>query len=172
MAKIYYLHTGDFIPKYVGSTTQSLQTRKENHSSDFRNNSPKTDWIQQLKNNGGALHICLIESCDKVQRYSRENYWIEHFKSEGVELLNITNAITSSDKQKQIAKEVMVKRMQNPLMKEKVRQALRMRRKAIEVNGVVYNGIIEAARVLGISSGYLCSMAKGKSSKKFNVKYA
>jgi hypothetical protein len=158
---------------YVGSTSQDLKLRRENHLSDFRVKSKKTEWIKKEKNGGRGrnIRIVLIENCSNDDRYIRENYWITHYRNMGIKLLNITDAITTSDKQKRIAKKTILKTMENPLVKENIRLALFKRRKGVFVNGVEYKGVNEASRITGISAGLISSIAGGRKSNMYKVRY-
>ena len=172
--KIYYLCTeNNNTPVYVGSTNQSLKLRRENHLNDFRNCKEKSEWIQKEKNGGVGKHIkiVLLENCLEDERFKRENYWINFYISSGVNLFNITDAITTSDKQKETARISILKLMCNPLMKENIKNAQLRKRKKIIFNDIEYNGINEAARLTGVSAGLLCSIAKGKYSKVYKVRY-
>lgn len=172
--KIYYLCTElNNTPVYIGSTNQELKLRRENHLNDFRNNKEKSEWIKKEKNGGLGKHIkiVLLETCSKEDRYNRENYWISFYLNLGVKLFNITDALTTSIKQKEVAKNTMINLMKNPTIKEKIKNAQLRKRKKISVNNIEYNGINEASRITGVSAGLLCSIAKGRSSKIYDVKY-
>lgn len=172
--KIYYLCTNENnVPVYVGSTSQDLKLRRENHLSDFRNKSKKTEWIKKEKGKGVGknIRIVLIENCRNEDRYIRENYWITHYRNMGIKLLNITDAITTSDKQKSVARKTILKTMENPLVKENIKRALFKRRKRVCINGVEYDGINQASRITGISAGLISLIANGRKSNIYKVTY-
>lgn len=172
--KIYYLCTeSNNTPVYIGSTNQELKLIRENHLNDFRNNKEKSEWIKNEKNGGLGKHIkiVLLEMCSKEDRYNRENYWIYFYLNLGVKLFNITDALTTSIKQKETAKNTMINLMKNPIIKEKIKNAQLRKRRKIIINNIEYNGINEASRITGISAGLLCSIAKGRNIEIYDVKY-
>lgn len=60
--------------KYIGSTTQSLQQRLNNHRFKKRNDNPITSKKLNLYN----CIIYELEICDECDRNEREKYWIEN----------------------------------------------------------------------------------------------
>lgn len=89
MNNIYYLHKGDFIPRYVGLTTKPLDIRLCQHLCDERHNQHKINWI---KKNRDTIEIFSLEegnfSIKELKR--KEVYWIKRLKSLGYNLLNAT----------------------------------------------------------------------------------
>jgi hypothetical protein len=86
---IYYLHNGDFIPRYVGLTTKPLEYRLAQHLSDERHNQHKINWIRKYKD---TIEIFSLEDGDFSikQLKQKEVYWIKRLKSLGYNLLNAT----------------------------------------------------------------------------------
>jgi hypothetical protein len=88
-SSIYYLHSGDFIPRYVGLTTKDISVRLSQHLVDRRHNPHKVNWIKKHKRN---IEFVLIEegffSIDELK--NKEIYWIDRLKSLGYNLLNAT----------------------------------------------------------------------------------
>jgi hypothetical protein len=60
--------------KYIGSTTQSLNQRLNNHITKKRNDNPITSKKLNLYN----CIIYELEICDECDRNEREKYWIEN----------------------------------------------------------------------------------------------
>ena len=90
MNSIYYLHKGDFIPRYVGLTTKSLYLRLSQHLSDERHNQHKINWIRKHKD---TIEIFSLEegNFSISQMKQKEVYWIKRLKNLGYNLLNATD---------------------------------------------------------------------------------
>ena len=70
MVRIYFLHTGDNIPFYVGETSKSLKKRLNDHKRKY----------------GSKIDIELIEEVEDWRFW--ESYWIYQFKAWGYKLTN------------------------------------------------------------------------------------
>lgn len=89
MNSIYYLHNGDFIPRYVGLTTKELDYRLSQHLNDKRHNPHKINWIKKNKNNIDI--VCIEEGNFSINELKKkEIYWIKRLKYLGYNLLNAT----------------------------------------------------------------------------------
>lgn len=89
VSSIYYLHNGDFIPRYVGLTTKELDYRLSQHLNDKRHNPHKINWIKKNKNNIDI--VCIEEGNFSTNTLKeKEIYWIKRLKSLGFNLLNAT----------------------------------------------------------------------------------
>lgn len=102
-SSIYYLHNGDFIPRYVGLTTKSVDIRLSQHLVDKRHNQHKVNWIRKHKD---YVDIVLIEegnfSVEELK--SKEVYWINRLKCLGYKLLNATDGGDFSPNKGRVAK--------------------------------------------------------------------
>lgn len=91
MALIYFLHSGDLVPRYIGVTTNTLARRKMRHIDRAKNinksNQRSSFWVLE---NCERLCIELIEEVNDEVRYDAEKFWISKYRSEGFDLLNET----------------------------------------------------------------------------------
>lgn len=169
--KIYYLClTFDLTPMYVGSTKQKLQTRKENHMSDSRGDTPVKAWIKKLRSLDliKYLKIVLIEETTKENRYEREIYWTNFYKTK----LNykIGNKHTEEHKNK-------ISKMRKGILlsestKEKMKAFQKTKAKAVIINNVEYSSINLASMITGISGGLISSVCnKKRFSKKYEINF-
>ncbi|WP_395088910.1 GIY-YIG nuclease family protein [Armatimonas sp.] len=90
MFQIYTLsdpRTGDV--RYVGITGLALKKRLNRHVSMGRKQAPYyvSTWIHQLLEQGTKPEIRLIETTDDLYR---ERYWIQHYRSLGARLTNLS----------------------------------------------------------------------------------
>lgn len=62
---VYYLHNGDFNPRYIGLTTQKPKDRLQAHKDNARAgvNRPVADWIR--KHGYDNIHMCILETFDE-----------------------------------------------------------------------------------------------------------
>lgn len=174
MVKIYCLHLeGDETPIYIGRTKQDLQTRKENHMSDFRLDVKKSNAIRKLRNDGKVICIKLLEICSWEDKADRETFWIRHYLSKGAPLLNsVDNSTSNSEKQKMAASKSLKDKFKDQKFVDKIRAANAKLRKAVIINNVVYASVNEAAAQTKISQGLISSVCNGKrNSKKYNIQW-
>ena len=172
--KIYFLHTDlNETPFYVGSTNQSLQTRKENHSSDFRTCKDKGDYIKKIKDSGQKLRIKLIEDCSKELGRERETFYIKSYLKDGIKLLNRCDDSSSNSKLQRLIAAKTIKEVYNrPEIRKKIKESNLKRSKAIIINDIKYLSINEASRKTGISPGLICLVAnKKRKSKKYKISF-
>jgi len=164
-ARIYFLHSGDFVPKYIGSTLQDLKTRRENHASDFRLNTPKTLWVKSID----RVYIELIEECDKSMRYEREEYYtILNSKT----VLNVRIGTKHTEDHKKHISIVNTGQKRTTEQIENIKRSLLHTHKKVVVNGIKYGSIHEASRHTKLSPGFICSCCKGdKKYSKFPIQY-
>ena len=166
--KIYYLHEGDFIPKYIGSTNQKLMLRKNNHWQDLRNKTEKVEWIKKLKHNGGKLYIELIEDCKDEERYIREAYWIKKHKSTIINT-KVANLHTESHK---AYMSLIMKKPKSKTARLNIAKAQMKKAKKVYIDGQVYNSIHDASRETGISTTVISfNCNKKRKSKTHNIKF-
>lgn len=101
--KIYKLISDQSDKIYIGSTTQSLSRRLAKHKSDYHvNKKNNTCTISSLLIvQFSDVKIILIEKCpcDNIEELlSREQYWIDFFKSQ---IINKNDAVKNVEKVKQ-----------------------------------------------------------------------
>lgn len=76
--------------KYVGKTNNPRMRLKQ-HKSDSRTKICKLkSWIISLKKKGALPVLEIIETCNNDNWKDREMWWINKYKSEGVDLKNMT----------------------------------------------------------------------------------
>ncbi len=79
--------------KYIGQTTQLLQSRLRGHIRDIdKSVNYKNNWLKYIRKNGllDKLKIEIIEECDYNILNEREIYWINFYKGVGLKLTNST----------------------------------------------------------------------------------
>lgn len=84
--------------KYVGKTKNTLISRLSAHLSYSDNNFEKRLWIKSLLEKNTKPTINLLEITDESNWKKRERYWIEHFISSGIILLNKIEDLTQLEK--------------------------------------------------------------------------
>jgi len=102
-SSIYYLHSGDFMPRYVGLTTKNGFVRLSQHLVDKRHNPHKVNWIKKHKD---SVDFVLIEQGDfSIQQLkNKEIYWIDRLRTLGYKLLNATEGGDFSPNKGRVAK--------------------------------------------------------------------
>jgi hypothetical protein len=138
-AKIYFLHSGDKVPRYIGSTTQDLKVRRQNHASDFRLGSPKIKWAKSVE----RVEIELIEECKIAARYDREAYWTEVYSDT---VLNINKGTKHTEEFKIFISKALTG-LKRP--KENYKKAALARGVPVIFNGKKYPSLHHAARETG-----------------------
>jgi hypothetical protein len=78
--------------KYIGKTVKPLKTRLTNHIySCKRETNHRTNWIKSIIKKGKKPIIKMIDFCSWEKSQELETYWINKFKNEGANLVNLTN---------------------------------------------------------------------------------
>lgn len=78
--------------RYIGITKKNLKSRLNNHYyKDARDNLAKRTWLNELTDLGMKALIEEIETVTEEQACFSEEFWIAHYRSIGVNLLNMTN---------------------------------------------------------------------------------
>lgn len=77
---------------YVGQTRKSLRVRVNVHRQNVRagQTSPFCCYLRDLTARGEWARFEVLEECDLEMLDEREAHWIQHFKDQGLELLNVT----------------------------------------------------------------------------------
>ena len=90
VSSVYFLHSGNFVPRYVGLTTKNLEHRLSQHKVDCRHNQHKINWVKKYKD---SLAIFEIEQGDFSIKELKEKevYWISRLRCLGYNLLNATD---------------------------------------------------------------------------------
>lgn len=89
--KIYVLAASDDIVRYVGFTSQKLQTRLVKHHYDALNRTKNINKKQWFIDNANNIKIIEIDSNRELnEAYNKERYWIAKYKEDGFELINTT----------------------------------------------------------------------------------
>lgn len=153
--KIYFLHNGDMVPRYIGSTNQKLMLRKNNHWQDLRNKSDKVKWIKELKDCGGKLYIHLIEECEDNEGYAREKHWTIFYKDT---ILNMKLATEHTDEHKEYMSLLKRGIKKSVETKAKMKEFQKTRWKKVFVNGEEYPSIHHASKGSGISVSFISAM--------------
>lgn len=90
--KIYYLSnplTNEI--RYVGQTIQPLKNRLKKHLT-AKDKSHRVNWLKSLRTKGLEPNITLICETDNIQTSNElEQYYINKFKNNGYNLVNMTN---------------------------------------------------------------------------------
>lgn len=58
---IYYLHDGDYMPRYIGQTTQPLRKRFQDHKYEARSGRTDSPLYRWMRKHGDAVQICSLE---------------------------------------------------------------------------------------------------------------
>jgi len=86
---IYFLHNGDYQPRYVGMTTVSFEGRLLNHKAKAKQVLGKKgtyvkNWINSIE---GDVYMHILEFAnDNIG--DKETYWIKNLKEKGYDLCN------------------------------------------------------------------------------------
>lgn len=83
--KIYSLSDNTGV-RYVGKTEKSLKERFNGHKHD-KSNTHKANWVKKVGSDN--IKIGLLEICTKENWGERERYYIDFFKKEGCNILNM-----------------------------------------------------------------------------------
>lgn len=90
-AKIYALACPITLEvKYVGQTTKGLKERLSGHCNEDKT-SPKAMWIKALATERLRPNIILLQSVPIDQGNVAEQFWLETFRANGMNLLNHNN---------------------------------------------------------------------------------
>lgn len=84
--------SNDDVIRYIGQTSVKLETRRKWHISwtvNERDKSRRTAWIKSVLRDGHDLKIITVEQ--DAELHEAEIRWIAHYRSLGVELVNLTN---------------------------------------------------------------------------------
>lgn len=96
--------------RYVGCTKTSLANRLSGHCGTSQSSNPqKRLWVRSLRNLGLKPVIKQIEVIELSNSADRENFWINHFREQGADLLNIRKSTESK-----------------PMTKEQIEEARRL----------------------------------------------
>lgn len=80
--------------RYVGQTQCIPGDRLNQHvirtQYGHEKNKMKAEWIGGLLAKGKRPALVVLEECGSKELNERERYWIKHFRSEGIELVNTT----------------------------------------------------------------------------------
>jgi predicted GIY-YIG superfamily endonuclease len=78
---------------YVG-LTNNPNARFQDHMTNFGTNMKKSDWVRQLRSEHLKPRMRILEIVDtKEAAVERERYWIRHYLSLGISLVNIEHAV-------------------------------------------------------------------------------
>jgi len=81
--------------RYVGATKLPLFLRLEHHMNDIYSDgkvSPRVQWLRDLAGNGLKAEIeavATVNTVDPREAGDQEQLWIEHFREQGCDLLNV-----------------------------------------------------------------------------------
>jgi group I intron endonuclease len=90
--QIYTLFDAFGAIRYVGKTVLCLRKRLRQHLREARSSHQcyRCNWIRGEVAAGRTISICAIESVDDCNWQSREVFWINHYRSTGCRLTNMT----------------------------------------------------------------------------------
>lgn len=77
--------------RYIGKSERNVIARLKQHVRDKFANYAKSKWIERISHDGATVRLIIIEECAKAEASGREKYWISHFRTEGADLLNLTD---------------------------------------------------------------------------------
>jgi hypothetical protein len=84
--------------RYVGQSVD-VKNRHRSHVKNEENadEHPKVLWIENAKRRGVEIELVVLEECDLIaeNEVEREQYWIDHFSSQGHRLTNLKRATCS-----------------------------------------------------------------------------
>ena len=93
--RIYALCGPDDAPRYVGKTVQQPHERFKAHMRLARKESPRLPvhrWMAKMEREGRPFTIIHLEYIDDGSDWQeRERYWINRFRDEGRDILNLTD---------------------------------------------------------------------------------
>jgi hypothetical protein len=90
---IYGLHNGDGRIRYVGRTSQPLESRLAQHRSSARGGKDYPVYVWMRKHGPESVQAVVLEECDSLDTLVlREQYWIEFYKGR-----DLTNAASYLD---------------------------------------------------------------------------
>ena len=94
MIKIYFLQDPRNIKKgYIGKTEKTLEQRFKWHMNTIKydRSYARVNWLRKLDSLGLKPEITLIEEINEnIKWQDRERFWINYYKKNGYELLNLT----------------------------------------------------------------------------------
>lgn len=89
---IYYLHNGDFQPRYIGMTTETPEKRLARHKYDAARGleRPVYNWIR--KHGAENIQVCAFFEGESTEiLFERERFHIAQERAYGADLLNCTD---------------------------------------------------------------------------------
>lgn len=154
--------------RYVGKTI-NIKRRYKQHLYDKRP-SHKASWVQLLRKNNLKPILIIIEVCDITNWEEREIYWISQYD-------NLTNhklggnggsdyIRTTSDETRKKISEAHLGRTLSSEHKEKIKKNSIKRK--INIDGVNYESIMEASRVLLITKSTVHLRTNSKNYPTYN----
>lgn len=174
--------------RYVGLSTKGMRRPLQHFMPCYldREKSRKANWIRKHFAGKDPTHyIVILEQCNRSNVESREVFWIDHFKSRGTPLVNMTEGgfaglgrVHSQETKNKIAATLRGRR--RPGVGAKVREKLkghhmdgRPGRPIRDQHGNVYGSITEAGKILSISVGniYRILVGRQKFAKGFTFTY-
>lgn len=167
--KIYTLaHPITLEVVYVGQTSLELNDRlAAHHSASLRRSTRIYEWMQNLRRDGLAPTIQLVEEVLKEDINNSEKHWIAKYRSEGVNLLNVTDGgkgPTGSKHTKETKEKLKHQNIGKTLSDEtKAKMSASTKNKIggmdtkviDEDTGIVYKTIRECADALGMNKSTL-----------------
>lgn len=153
---------------YIGVTTRLLSRRLGSHVNDGRfpkSGSRRCDRIGRILALGAKPVAVEIEQVEPRCWPEAEEFWIAYFRSIGVELTNIgtggpgAKGAIQSDVTQKLRRAAAAGRNMAHLHTPEMREvAASKMRHPIEIDGVVYPGIKQASRMIGIAYGTVYKM--------------
>ena len=139
--------------RYVGKTI-NIKRRYKQHLYDKRN-SYKANWVKSLRNDGLKPILTILETCNEDNWQEREIHWIAQFD-------NLTNFLngggvnykpSTSEETKEKIRQANLGKKHTKEHKDKLKDS--SIKKRISIDGIIYESIIDASKILDIPIGTL-----------------
>jgi len=168
--KVYILRSIDSdIPKYVGITTGKLNNRLTKHLHDIKResckNKHKKSWLNKYRNSVLIEQIDIANNIDELKE--KEVFYIKKYRSEGIDLLNMTDGGEGSYGYKHTEESLLKMRGENnpmfgkPNLINKYLFGKKIESSLDGVNWNIYDSIHDAERVTGICYKIISNICKG-----------
>lgn len=116
--------------KYIGLTTTGFSRISAHFNAKKKENTRKVNWVLKLRSLGLCFSVKYLQYCDNIEELkTAEKHWIKFYRDLGIELLNHTDGgedvfrpSYSQEDRKKISERTK-KAMQDPAIREKIRQA-------------------------------------------------
>lgn len=172
--------------RYVGATSYPLQDRLARHCtpSALRKHNHKNHWVSSLLQLGLRPVISEVESYSSAElMFKMEDFWIEHFRSQGADLVNGSDGGKGSPgpksaehraklAQAQTGKKLSEETREKMSAAHKARWTNRPRREIVDQNGHVYASVKAAAEEVGASLSNVYEVLRGRWQQVHGYKFS